>query len=136
MNQFRLTYKQFFAILVLSAYLIGNFSMPIFEGIHFLLHLGDEIHFHSFQSHNTQHQHKLLINLDDLSKASNSSDQPIDTQKVKKSKKNLQFLPTIIANDFTGIVLNRSIAIIYISFYRPPVLKLDLPPPQKCFLQI
>lgn len=131
MNQFRLTYKQFFATLVLSAYLIGNFSLPIFEGVHFLLHLGDETSFHSFQSHNTQHQHKVLVTLDNLSSASNSTDQPIDTKKVKKSKKNIQYFQTKSAIASIERLFNQQVSNAYISFYRSPILILNLPPPQE-----
>ena len=91
MNRLRLKYQQFFTtLLLLIAYLVGNFSLPLFEAVHLLMHLGDDTAFHSYQSHDTQHQHQLLINLDDLMNSSSDSDLPFKNTSKKQVKKFVQ----------------------------------------------
>ena len=63
MNFLHLKYQELITMLLLSAYLMGNFAVPIFEGIHFLLHLGDTTPQHSFYDHEGSHSHKVLGSL-------------------------------------------------------------------------
>ena len=86
MKFLKLHHQQLLASLLLCGYLIGNFSIPIFEGVHFVLHLGDEEPLHSFQSHTFQHQHAVLDIIDDLVTNSNS-DYPIENSSKKDHKK-------------------------------------------------
>ncbi|MFK7980323.1 MAG: hypothetical protein AB8G86_10105 [Saprospiraceae bacterium] len=87
MNRSRLKYKQFCTALLLLFYLVGNFSLPLFEGVHFLMHLGDDTTLHSFQSHDTQHQHFILNNFGELVNSSSSTDLPVKNTFEKKLKK-------------------------------------------------
>ncbi len=82
----KLSYRQVLSSLLLLGYLMGNFSLPIFEGLHFVWHLGDEAPLHSFQTHTGQHQHVVLDVLDDLV-TNSTSDYPIDNSSKKDNKK-------------------------------------------------
>jgi len=102
MLYFNGTYKQTWAYLILGAYLIGCLSLPVFEGVHFVLHLGDDSQLHSFAGHQSTHGHAALDLLNDLVD-SNSSQLPADLpneQKVKSlvqicqwQKLDIQFCP-------------------------------------------
>ena len=85
MLYFNRIYKQILACLILGAYLLSSLSLPIFEGIHFVLHLGDDAQLHTFVGHHTTHQHTSLNLIDDL--VDNSpSELPKESPTTKKNK--------------------------------------------------
>jgi hypothetical protein len=80
------TYKKVFSSLILIAYLIGNFSIPLIEGLHFLTHLNDANiqGYHSFQSHTEQHQHLFLAFINDWQEDDTQHPPAPADKKIKK----------------------------------------------------
>lgn len=132
MNHSRLKYQQLFtALLLLFAYLVGNFSLPLFEGVHFLLHLGDDAPIHSFQSHNTSHQHQLLTNIDKLIASSiPSTDFPTKNTTNKKYKKIVQQLADSPCLSELELFFNTSNYYTKAINYATPFLSINSPPPK------
>ena len=79
-------YRPNLAFGILAFFLIGIFHNPILEGLHFLSHLDDfskgNCEMHSFESHNTSHNHLIINSLKSTSQDSNSN---LPNQKTKKS---------------------------------------------------
>ncbi len=131
MNHSRLKYQQFFtALLLLGAYLIGNFSLPLFEGIHFLLHLGDDAPMHSFQSHHTHHQHLILNNFDELVNTSSSTDLPVKNTFEKKVTKITQQLEGFSSLPLLGLLVHTTNYSTPSVTYSIPFLSINSPPPK------
>lgn len=129
MNYFEQTYKQFSIKLLLGLYLVANFSTPIMEGIHFLLHLTDGSQLHSFQSHSNVHSHKTLEVLGDLLVLNNAPDTPHTSDSNKKFKKNIQFIETPLIFSFE---IHSGLDKIYhppLTYYKSPFLSINSPPP-------
>jgi len=97
MHSLKSTYKQTLAFLSLSIYLCCTLSIPIFEGVHFILHLGDDTQFHSFQSHQSIHDHQILTALNDLVEEDFPSEFPLETFKKIKIKKLVQISTSFIS---------------------------------------
>jgi len=132
MNHSRLKYQQFFtALLLLFTYLVGNFSLPLFEGVHFLLHLGDDTPIHSFQSHDISHQHAILTNIDGLVASSTpTTDFPTDNTNHKKLKKIVQQLEVSPAFSSLDLLINISNYTTKSINYPTPFLSINSPPPK------
>ena len=130
MNHSRLKYQQLFTTLLLCAYLVGNFSLPIFEGVHFLLHLGDDVPLHSFQSHETQHQHQVLTSIDDLVSTNTSSEFPVNNSADNKYKKVVQQLAVPVLNNISITIINITNFSSHFNLYPLPFLVLQTPPPK------
>ncbi len=128
MRLFRLTYKQFISALLLGGYLVSTFSLPMVEGVHFLLHLGDEVPLHSFQTHTTNHQHQFLAVLDHITDV--STDVPIEhssNQIYKKVVQQIATNPLISFSMLTSIIADFTPPI---ALYASPDLLLQSPPPK------
>jgi len=130
MDHLRLKYQQLLTTLLLSAYLMGNFSLPIFEGVHFLLHLGDDAPLHSFQSHDTQHQHQVLTSIDELVSNNSSTEFPVDNSIDYKYKKIVQQLTVSELSDISIITIKTSNFSSHFKSYPLPFLGLKAPPPK------
>ena len=131
MNHSRLKYKQFFTtLLLLGTYLIGNFSLPLFEGVHFLLHLGDDVPIHSFQSHNTQHQHLILNSFGELVNTSSTTDLPIKNTFEKNLKKIAQLSEVVSRLSSFDLMVNTTNYKTLSTTYPIPFLPVNSPPPQ------
>ncbi len=129
MNYLEQAHKQFFFKVLLSLYLIANFSIPIIEGIHFLLHLNDSSQLHSFQAHSNLHSHKTLEILDDLLVLNHAPETPHTSESDIKFKKNKQFLEnhSAITLDFISATAKNFQPIL--TYYKSPVLSTNSPPP-------
>lgn len=135
MNKKLSAYKKIIFIKLLGLYLIANFSLPLLEGIHFLLHLGDETEIHSYGSHNNFHTHTSLeifrqfLNYEDSKHTSTTS------KSIVKIKKNIQYFELETCFSFTP-VLSKTKEFIFIENYKAsPFLSLTAPPPKsKCLL--
>lgn len=107
---------------------MGMLAMPIFEGIHFLLHLGDDSPTHSFYDHTTTHSHQILTDWNDL--LNNPLDTPINPTPNYKFK-NITHSLNEQANDIDWVTVqhtsNFCFAIIIAS---TPFLPIILPPPK------
>ena len=131
MNRFRLKYRQFFtALLLLSAYLVGNFSLPVIEGVHFIMHLGDDTTLHSFQSHDGQHQHQLLTNIDELLNSSTDTDFPTENTNQNKLKKIVQQLVVTPSLNAWFAVTNQTNYSYQPFGFPTPFLPINNPPPE------
>lgn len=130
MYSLKSTYKQVLIFLFLSAYLCCTLSVPIFEGLHFLMHLGDDTQTHSFQSHQSLHDHQILTALNDLVDDNSPSEVPVETSKKIKVKKLVQI--STILDDlerplFEGTTQNFKNNI---QFYTSPLSSILAPPPK------
>jgi len=107
---------------------MGNFAIPIFEGIHFLLHLGDKTPHHSFYDHEDSHSHKVLVGLSDL--LGDNTDNPvypISKQPIKKIVHPIGEQP--IVADWT-IAQPMSDFWFPMKAIPPPFLSVTIPPPK------
>lgn len=125
-----LKYRQLFATLLLCAYLVGSLSTPLFEGVHFLFHLGDDTTLHSFQSHNIQHQHRILNSLDKLVTTSPTTDFPTESIGEKNFKKIVQQLEISTFLSLTDLFSNTSNYTTSFMAYQTPFIQLNSPPPE------
>lgn len=130
MNRTQLKYQQLFTTLLLCTYLVGNLSVPLFEGVHFLLHLGDESPLHSFQSHDTLHQHQVLNCLDELVSTSPLTNLPADNNGDKNSKKIVQQLALLNPLCLSSLLINTSNFSPPLIAYPTAFLQKNNPPPQ------
>lgn len=130
MYSLKSTYKQTLAFLFLSIYLCCTLSIPIFEGIHFLLHLGDDTQFHSFQSHQSIHDHQILTVLNDIVKEDFPSELPVETSKKRKVKKLIQIPTDFIATQPLVEIISVLIFEEDKQRYTSPYLQITAPPPQ------
>lgn len=130
MNHSVSKYQQLIATVLFVAYLVANLSLPIFEGIHFLLHLSDDTSIHSFQSHNNQHQHKVLDMVNQLTNNDSPSPLPIESTKDQKLKKIVQQL--VMVHPLTISIKQEQSANYYTyeMIYAAPFLPLFAPPPE------
>ena len=105
MNRSKQKYQTLTSFLLLCIYLVGNLSLLLFEGTHFLLHLGDETPLHSFHTHtDTQHKHHLLTNLGELVADNSTPNIPAKKSTDNQYKKTVQE-----ANDITRLSFTLSI---------------------------
>ncbi len=130
MNRLQLKYQQLFTTLLLCAYLVGNLSIPFFEGVHLLLHLGDDSPLHSFQSHDPQHQHQVLNCLEELVSTSSSTDFPAENSYDKNLKKITQQVEIPTSLSLTYLSTNTTNYPIQFVAYQLPFLPLNSPPPE------
>jgi len=129
MNFFGKAHKQFFFKLLLGVYLVANFSVSIMEGVHFLMHMNDEVALHSFQAHTTTHSHKTLDLIDNLLSPTNPSESPNTNESNLKIKKNSQFLAvdSNLTDYFTSFNSRRFYT--KITYHKSPFLTISCPPP-------
>ena len=125
----RRKFQQIISILLLSGYLIANFSLPIFEGVHFLFHLGDEVPMHSFYTHSAHHQHQLLTALDELV-ADSSTDVPTKNSSSIDSTKIVQQLVVAPIISFTIPIISNSSITTQVKIHKSPFLQINAPPPK------
>ncbi len=130
MYSIKSTYKQVLALLFLSVYLCCTLSIPLFEGVHFLLHLGDDTSIHSFQSHESLHDHQILTVLNDLVDENQPSELPFETSKKIKTKKLVQLSITLDDIKLSAIELLAKNFDSNKQFYQSPLLTILAPPPQ------
>lgn len=130
MNRPKLKYQQLFTTLLLCAYLVGNLSIPIFEGIHFLLHLGHEVPLHSFQTHSTQHNHQVLATLDELVSNNSIPDVPINQSTDNKYKKIVQQLTNSPILSFATLIATTANFSTELIPHKTPFRPLYAPPPE------
>ncbi len=123
-------YKQLMVTLLLGAYLVGNFSVPIFEGIHFMMHLGDKVPIHSFQTHDKQHNHQVLTSLEELLATNTSTDIPIKQSTDNKFKKVVQQFEVHSFLLFSMLVEHSANFPTKLVAYPIPFLRLAIPPPK------
>lgn len=124
------TYKQAVAYLFLGIYLCCTISFQLFEGVHFLLHLGDDTPVHSFQSHQSLHDHQILTAINDLVTGENSLEFPRETSKKIKIKKLVQISAVLITQKFISTDSLLSNYDLYNSRYKSPYPQNIAPPPQ------
>lgn len=130
MHCLKSTYKQFLAFTFLSIYLCSTLSIPIFEGVHFLLHLEDGAPIHSFQSHQPSHNHQILIVLNDLVAQDNTPQLPVETSKKLKIKKLVQVSSALATTKTVTRSVYSSIFEENKPLYASPYLKISAPPPK------
>jgi len=129
MNFSRLKFQQIVSILLLCGYIVGNFSLPIFEGIHFVLHLGDDTPLHSFQTHQTHHSHQLLSSLEEVVTDA-STDIPTKNNTTIDYKKIVQQLVVTPFVLLTIPDLTTTTIPFQLKIYQSPILQLKAPPPK------
>ncbi len=131
MNNTPSKYQQLFATLLFVAYLIANLSLPLFEGVHFLLHLVDGTPIHTFQSHNSQHQHQVLTIIVQLTDNKSTTNPPLEQSSDKQVKKVMQQLVDSAnwkePNNYIKATANFST--LY-TIYKIPFLPIFAPPPE------
>jgi len=133
MDKFLSKYKKLIFLKLLGIYLIASCALPIMEGIHFLLHLGDDTDLHSFSSHDKIHSHTTLNIIGEFINSQDSNDNST-TKLVVKVKKNIQFFEVTVKNNFNFSTEILS-EFIFISCYRnTPFLSLVSPPPKSKYL--
>ncbi len=125
----RLKFQQIVSILLLCGYIVGNFSLPIVEGIHFVLHLGDDAPLHAFQTHQTNHSHQLLASLEEAVTDS-STDIPLKNNSTKDFKKVVQQLITSPFLLFNVVQPTTIENFFQLNIYQSPNLQIIAPPPQ------
>lgn len=126
-------YERLVFIKLLGIYLIANCSLPLIEGIHFLLHLGDDTELHSFSAHKKNHSHTTLNIIGEFINTQDSNDNST-VNLVVKVKKNIQYFEWTAKNNIGSTILTRS-EFIFISCYnKAPFLTLISPPPKSKYL--
>ena len=89
-------YRPKLALAVLTFFLVGIFQNPILEGLHFLSHLDDfangNCQYHSFNSHNSEHEHLVIDIIKGDSELPLNEDLPINQNTSPDSKKLTQFV--------------------------------------------
>lgn len=93
MNPIRQKYQLLFSSVLLSAYLLGNFGMVVFEAVHFLSHLGDGSNHHTLGQHEEEHNHNSLTLIVDLTNSDDFSETSIPANSKQKVKKFVQNSP-------------------------------------------
>jgi len=129
MNFYRLKFQQLVSILLLCGYIIGNFSLPIVEGIHFVLHLGDDTPIHSFQTHQNNHSHQLLSSLEEAV-ADSSTEIPLKNNSTQDFKKVVQQSVTPPFLLFNIVKPTTTEIFFQLNIYQSPNLQITAPPPQ------
>ena len=129
MNFSRLKFQQIVSILLLCGYVVGNFSLPIVEGIHFVLHLADDTSLHSFQTHQSNHSHQLLSSLEEVV-ADTSTEIPLKNNATKDYKKVVQQLVTTSFLLFNIAKPTTTENFFQLNIYQSPILQINAPPPQ------
>lgn len=99
------------------------------EGVHFLMHLGDDTELHSYQSHEEVHTHKNLNLLNQIINNQDSKDTSNKTESTVKSKKNIQYYEPI-ESDFYIEIIESNTEFIFLSYYQAPFLSSNAPPPK------
>jgi len=129
MNFSKLKFQQIVSILLLCGYIVGNFSLPIVEGIHFVLHLGDDTPLHSFQTHQSNHSHQLLSSLEEVVTDA-STDIPTKNNTTIDYKKIVQQLVVTPFVLLTIPHLTTTTIPFQLKIYQSPILQLKAPPPK------
>ena len=129
MNFSRLKFQQIVSILLLCGYVVGNFSLPIVEGIHFVLHLADDTPLHSFQTHQSNHSHQLLSSLEEAVTDS-STEIPLKNNVTKDFKKVVQqvVITPIFLFNITKPTTTENF--FQLNIYQSPILPINARPPQ------
>lgn len=130
MNKTLSAYEKIIFIKLFGIYLIANFSLPLVEGIHFILHLGDDTELHSYNSHSKIHSHTTLNIIGQFINFQESKDTTTTSEIIVKIKKNIQCYELETLFSFAPI-LNTNKEFIFISNYNAsPFLSLTAPPPK------
>jgi len=129
MNKFLHTYERLIIFKLLVVYLVSSFAMPLMEGIHFILHLGDDMEFHTYHAHNEIHTHTSLNLVGKFINSQNSEDTSSKTESTVKTKKNIQYLELEKPNFFLSTTKS-SIEFVYTSNYQSPFFSSKAPPPK------
>jgi len=103
--------------------------MPLMEGIHFIMHLGDDIEFHSYHAHNGIHTHTSLNLVGKFINSKNSEDTSSNTESTIKTKKNIQYHELEKPTFFLSITKS-SVEFAYTSNYQSPFFSSKAPPPK------
>lgn len=132
MNRTKQKYQKLITFLLLGIYLVGNLSLLLFEGTHFLLHLGDETPLHSFQTHtNAPHKHHVLTNLGELVTNNSTPNIPAKKSTDNPYKKTVQKANNIATISFTlsiTTIANFPTALVSAA---SPFLPVFAPPPEE-----
>lgn len=113
----------------MGIYLIGNLSLPLLEGIHFLLHLGDDTTSHSFQSHTEVHAHKTLTFIGQFIISEDTGDNQNKKPFIVKIKKTFQYFQSIITS-YIEFQATTSAEFDYLMNNSTPFLSYNAPPPK------
>lgn len=130
MNKTLSTYEKIIFIKLFGIYLIANCSLPLAEGIHFLLHLGDDTELHSYTSHNKTHSHTTLNIIGQLIESQNSKDTSNSTESIVKIKKNIQYFELETILGFAPTLCTAQEFYFISNYNTTPFLALVAPPPK------
>jgi len=134
MNNTLSTYKKILFIKLFGIYLLANFSLPLVEGIHFLLHLGDNTELHAYSAHHKIHSHTTLNIIGQFITDQDFKHTSTTTESIAKIKKNIQYceLETIVK--FAPILKSTQDFIFISNYNTTPFLSLIAPPPKSKYL--
>ncbi len=133
MNKTFSVFEKIIFIKLFSIYLIANFSLPLIEGIHFLLHLGDDTEIHSYSSHQNNHSHSTLNIINQFTNKQDSKN-TTTTDLIVKIKKNIQCSELETLRSFTPLLSNTQEFIFIDKYNASPFLSLTSPPPKSKYL--
>lgn len=134
MNKTFSAYEKIIFIKLFGIYLIANFSLPLIEGIHFILHLGDDTEIHSYSSHTNNHSHTTLNIIGQITNYQNSKHTSTTTESIVKVKKNIQCRELVTFRSFVTVLHTKQEFVFIANYTVAPFLSLTSPPPKSKYL--